>query len=72
LAELESGCRILRGVKIEGRAVALKPGPELQDALVKDFGVHSEGLFVVALIKPETGGPICLGASAQASPTEDA
>jgi putative transcriptional regulator len=36
-------------------AGARKPGPKLQDAMVKYFSVRFEDLFEVVLVNPETG-----------------
>jgi putative transcriptional regulator len=36
-------------------AGARKPGPKLQDALTRYFGVRFEDLFEVVLVNPETG-----------------
>ena len=41
-------------------AGARKPGPKLQPAMVKYFGVRFEDLFQVVLVNPETGQELLL------------
>jgi len=42
-------------------AGARKPGPKLQDAMMKYLGVRFEDLFEVVLVNPETGQEQVLG-----------